>query len=103
MQLSRTSAKTKQNTHTPFIGAFLTLSYTRCTRTSNWYQQREAGNYYKRKTFHVFLKCTACLFLDWKLEKDTDKVIKSQQGADDFFISFHNDVDPGADTFIHQL
>lgn len=44
-----------------------------------------------------------CLFLDCKLEKDTDKVIKSQQRADDFFISFHNDVDPGADTFIHQL
>lgn len=35
--------------------------------------------------------------------KDTDKVIETQQGADDFFVGFHDDVNSGADTFVHQL
>lgn len=35
--------------------------------------------------------------------KDTDKVIKSQQSPDDFFVGFHDNVNPGADTFIHKL
>lgn len=35
--------------------------------------------------------------------KDTDEVIEAQQGADDFFVGFHDDVDSGADTFVDEL
>ena len=35
--------------------------------------------------------------------KDTDEIIKSQQGADDFFVSFHDNVNSWTDTFVHQL
>lgn len=35
--------------------------------------------------------------------KDTDKVVKTQQSSDDLLVCFHDDVNPGADTFVHQL
>lgn len=35
--------------------------------------------------------------------KDTDKIIEAQQGPHYFFVCLHDDVNPGADTFIHQL
>lgn len=35
--------------------------------------------------------------------KDTDEIIKSQQGADDLFVSFHDNVNSWTDTFVHQL
>lgn len=38
-----------------------------------------------------------------KLWKDTDKIIEPQQGSHDLFIIFHDNVNSGADTFIHQL
>lgn len=37
------------------------------------------------------------------LAKDTDKIIEAQQGSYYFFVCLHDDVNPGADTFIHQL
>lgn len=36
-------------------------------------------------------------------QKDTDKVIETQQRADDFFVGFHDDVDSRPDAFVHQL
>lgn len=35
--------------------------------------------------------------------KDTDKVIEPQQGTDYLFVGFHDDVNSGADTFVHEL
>lgn len=36
-------------------------------------------------------------------EQDTDKIVKTQQGANNFFVGFHNDVDSRADTFVNKL
>lgn len=38
-----------------------------------------------------------------QVQKDTDKIIEAQQSAHYFFVSFHDDVDPGAYAFVHQL
>lgn len=38
-----------------------------------------------------------------KTGKDTDEVVEAQQGADDFFVCFHDDVNSGADAFVHEL
>lgn len=38
-----------------------------------------------------------------KSVKDTDEVVKAQQCADDLFVGLHDDVNPGADTFVHKL
>lgn len=35
--------------------------------------------------------------------KDTDEIIKSQQGADNLFVGFHDNVDSWTNTFVHQL
>lgn len=35
--------------------------------------------------------------------KDTDKVVKAQQGADDLLVGFHHYVNSGADAFVHKL
>lgn len=37
------------------------------------------------------------------LKKDTDKIIETQQGTDDFFVGLHDDVNSRANTFVHKL